>query len=253
VSATRRALALLGLLAAAAPASPAAEDPAWSFPERRTPALPDFSTPRSRRAPAERDAPAGTRPGDDRDGIGWFAGAVAGLETVRWDVEAGGGAFPRYQVGSAPAYSQTTTVPTDTYGYGDVPDGTLPAFVALRGGLVPAPGWELGLQCGYSRTWGPEISVSHHALELQASVHPFQPWVFVRGGLGREVLAFSDDAGADVYSRFSATGAVGVTVPVRPRFTLPVALEATRSFATSSDDGLPRWASFRLTVGLSYR
>jgi hypothetical protein len=238
----RAALLVAGLALVAGPAS--ADDP-WGgrFPERSAPRLPEFR-PGGSRGKAERSKPLE---------ISGFAGASLGLEWVRWRVEEGLGAFPRYR-SDPPSYpSELRRLPVATFGYDDVPDGTLPACVMLDGGLRLGEGWKLGLRYGYSRTWGTDISVSHHALELTTAIHPFQPWVFVRGSLGRELLIFSDEVGSNLYPRYAWGVGIGGAIRLPRGLRLPIALETSRSFATGSDDGLPSWSTVRFSAGVAWR
>lgn len=264
---SRLALVTAALLAAL-PAEGAEDPPAWSFPERSPQPLPDFYPAREKDKDGAKDgerareksgerAKAAVAERDRRD-VGserpWFAEAALGLELVQWQVAAGSAAFPRYRTSEPPSYpSDASRLHTETWGYDDVPDGSLPACATLQGGLVLAPGWRVGLRYGYSRSAGPEIAVSHHRLDLGTTIHPFQPWIFLHAGVGRALLVFADEAGSDVYSRFTWTLGVGGTVPLRTRFALPVALEFTKSLAGKDDSGLPSWSALRVTAGVALR
>jgi hypothetical protein len=244
MSLRRRSLRLLPLAAALAFAGAAAADDDWG---NRFPTLPPQRFPDFYPGGAKKAEPS--KPID----IAGYVGASLGLELVRWKVEEGIGAFPRFR-GEVPTYpNPIRDLPVSTFGYDDVPDGTLPACAQLGGGLRLTPGWQLGLRYGYSRTWGTDLSVSHHAFDLTTALHFLQRRVFVSGSLGRDLLVFSDHVGANLYARFAWGVGIGGTVPLPQGLTLPIALEMGRSFATEKDDGLPSWSTFRLTVGLALR
>jgi hypothetical protein len=244
------ALKCFPLAIAIALAAPAAGDDGWGsrYPTLPPQRLPDFYPDGATRgAPSTRSTPS--KPTE----LGWYAGATAGLELVRWKVEEGVGAFPRYR-GEPPSYpSELRSLPVATYGYDDVPDGTLPACATLLGGLRLTPGWNIGVEYGYSRTWGADIAVSHHAFALTTALLPFQRWVSVRGSFGRELLVFSDEVGSNLYSRFAWGLGIGGAVPLPRGLSMPIGLETTRSLATEDDDGPPSWSTFRFTVGVDFR
>jgi hypothetical protein len=251
------ALVLATVVAGAllAPARSSAADEYYKFPDRPSQPLPEFypggkKKPGSRATTSSAEATPLLPPGRL-----WYASGSVGVETVLWamDPAAGNGAFPRYRTGAPPEY------PTDTsrmlvawYGYASVPSGSPPVFLALQGGLQPSPGWRLGLQYGFSRTAGPEIDVAHHALEVGTTLHPFQPRFFLHAGVGLDLLVFSDDVGADVYTRFATTLGAGVTLPFRANLTVPIALEGSRTLAPQEGSGLPAWYAVRLTAGLEF-
>lgn len=250
MSRVRSPLRIVPLAAALALAAPAAGDDDWGarFPTLPPQRFPDFYPGGAKGAEPSRPATPAT-PTE----IAGYGGASLGLELVRWKVEEGVGAFPRYR-GEVPSYpNPIRDLPVSTYGYDDVPDGTLPACASLFGGLRLTPGWRVGLEYGYSRTSGTGIAVSHHAFAVTTAIHPLQRWVFVRGSLGRDLLVFSDEAGSNLYARFAWGVGIGGTIPLPRGLTLPVALEAGRSIATEGDDGLPSWSTFRFTAGVAWR
>lgn len=250
MSAVGRALRIAAIAAAISLAAPAAGDDDWGgrYPTLPPQRFPDFYPGGGKGAEPSKP----NRPSEPSE-VSWYAGASLGLELVRWQVEEGVGAFPRYR-GEPPSYpSELRGLPVATFGYDDVPDGTLPACAMLGGGLRLTPGWRVGLEYGYSRTWGTGIAVSHHAFGVTTAIHPYQRWFFVRGSFGRDLLVFSDDVGSNLYSRFAWGVGIGGTVPLAQGLSLPIALETSRSLATRSDDGLPSWSTLRVTVGLAFR
>jgi hypothetical protein len=246
----RRTLRILPLAAALALAAPAAGDDDWGsrFPTLPPQRFPDFYPGGAKGAEPSR----ASRPEQPTE-VAWYAGVSLGLELVRWKVEEGVGAFPRYR-GEVPSYpNPVRDLPVSTFGYDDVPDGSPPACATLLGGFRLTPDWRIGAEYGYSRTSGTGIAVSHHAFDLTTAVHFLERRLFVTGSLGRSLLVFSDDAGSNLYARFAWGVGIGGTIPLPQGLTLPITLETARSFATKSDDGLPSWSTFRLSVGVAFR